>query len=187
MGSGSAARSVTGGLSHLPTGKNPTAKILKSPEEIDWGMVIAIAESETKQISSRAGMELSKSSPYFRTWIRQAADDCRNMIGLIEKNDFSGIGELAEANALAMHACIISSRPGIIYWSDTTIRLMEACRRYRTNGLECYFTIDAGANVIFLTKQGNMQKLARRLRSLKGVKQVLSGKPAGGAEIEFVE
>ncbi len=185
MGSGSAARSVTGGLSHLPVGKNPASRLLRMPDEIDWGMVIAIAETGKKKIASRSGMKLSETSPYYKAWIRQASRDCKTMLGLIEKQDFSAIGVLAEANALAMHACMISARPGIVYWSPATIRLIETCKRYRESGLECYFTIDAGANVIFISRLTDIQKLARRLRSLKGVKRVLSGRPAGGAEIEF--
>lgn len=187
MGSGSAARSVTGGLSHLPIGMNPASRLLRTPDEIDWGMVIAIAETDKKKVASRSGMKLSESSPYYNAWIRQASKDCKAMLGLVEKDDFAAIGELAEANALAMHACMISARPGIVYWSPATIRLMDACRRYRESGLECYFTIDAGANVIFISRLKDIRKLVQRLRSLKSVKRVLSGKPAGGAEIEFEE
>jgi diphosphomevalonate decarboxylase len=97
--------------------------------------------------------------------------------------DFSQIGEIAEANALAMHACMIGSRPSLIYWHPATLELIRSASLWRNQGLETYFTIDAGPNVIFLGKRDDLSQIARRAKRIVGVKKVIVSQPADGAEV----
>jgi diphosphomevalonate decarboxylase len=184
MGSGSAARSIPGGLSALPVGKDPAAKLLLSPEEIPWGMVVVIVKSGEKEISSRQGMELSrKTSPYYKSWLSQAARDYSSMLDAIKKKDLSQIGEICEANTLAMHACMMATRPPLIYWNRATIEIIHAVRRWRAKGLDAYFTIDAGPHVAILARREDLNSISTRARRLNGVISAKTSLPAGGAEI----
>jgi diphosphomevalonate decarboxylase len=184
LGSGSAARSVIGGLSALPSGENPSAKIIMTASKIPWGMVIAIVEDSQKKISSRLGMgHTSKTSPFYKSWVNQAKVDYKLMLKAIERMDFSQIGEIAETNALSMHACMIGSRPPLIYWNPATLELIKSTSLWRKQGLETYFTIDAGPNVIFLGKRDDLSQIARRVKRIAGAKKVIVSLPASGAEV----
>ncbi len=184
IGSGSAARSITGGLSAFPMGKDPEAKLILRPDEIPWGMVVVIVKSAEKEIGSRQGMELSrKSSPYYQSWLLQAAKDYKSMLASIKKKDLTKIGEICEANTLAMHACMMATRPALIYWNNITIELINAVMRCREKGLRAYFTIDAGPHVVILSKREDLNSIASRARRIEGVISAKISLPAGGAEI----
>ncbi|MCP4633690.1 MAG: diphosphomevalonate decarboxylase [candidate division Zixibacteria bacterium] len=183
-GSGSAARSITGGLSAFPTGNNPAARLLLAPEKIPWGMVVVVVDSQSKAISSREGMEHSRlTSPYYKNWIKQADADYKSMLKAINTEDFTAIGELSEANALAMHCCMIASRPSLIYWNNTTVDIINSVKGWRKDGLEVYFTIDAGPNVILMGNKEDLAKIAQRAERVKGVTTVIPSIPGGQAEI----
>ncbi len=183
-GSGSAARSVTGGLSAFPVGKDPAARLLEPADKIPWGMVIVTAGEEEKSVSSREGMELSRRfSPYYRQWVAQAKKDYRDMLSAAKRMDFTEVGTIAEANALAMHACMIATRPSLIYWKDTTIRLIHMVEKWREGGLSTYFTIDAGHHVALLGRLDDLDDIASEAVKVRGVHDVMSSRPAGGAEV----
>jgi diphosphomevalonate decarboxylase len=184
IGSGSAARSVVGGLAFLPDGKNPAAKLIMPADKIPWGMVMAIVESKHKKINSRTGMGHSaETSPYYQSWIKSAKSDCRKMLRAIYRNNLAEIGITAEANALAMHACMMSARPPLVYWHPATVEIITRVPFWRKSGLETYFTIDAGPNVILLGRKPDLLQIARRVKRIAGVKDVVVGFPAGGAEV----
>ena len=183
-GSGSAARSIPGGIAILRPGKNPASCGFLAKDKIPWGMVIAIVEAGEKKTGSREGMELSRStSPYFRAWVNQCSHDFRRMIPAILKSDFTVMGTIAEQNAFAMHACMIATRPSLLYWSSATVELIKSSQEFRSGGLETYITIDAGPNVAFLCKLDDLEVVAREVGKLDGVKSVIANRPAGPAEI----
>ena len=188
MGSGSSARSITGGLSKIAKAKNPCSELILPPEKIPWGMVVAIVDSGKKEIGSMRGMELSRrNSPYFDDWLKQSAKDYRAMLRAVVNMDFTSVGEICEANALAMHACMIATRPALVYWSDATVILIRTAERLRRKGLENYCTIDAGPHVAFLARREDLPRLRRRISKVFGVKKALECYPAGDANILDIE
>jgi len=184
IGSGSAARSVAGGLAVLPPGVNPGAKTLIAAERVPWGMVIVNVEGEEKLIGSRAGMEhCRRTSPYYQAWVRVAIKDFKLMLKAITNNDFTQVGEITESNALAMHAAIMASRPGLVYLAPASLEVIQAVRRWRRNGFESYVTIDAGRHPVILGRNSDLTKIARRIKQIKGVKSATIGRPAPGAKV----
>jgi diphosphomevalonate decarboxylase len=184
LGSGSAARSVIGGIASLRDGIDPAAKVIIRAEDVPWGMVIAVVEDQQKKVSSRLGMgHSSKTSPYYKNWVAQAKADYKQILKAIASKNLSKIGKIVEANALAMHACMMSSRPQLVYWQPATVELIRMAPIWRKQGLETFFTIDAGPNVIFLGKRTDLLQIARRVKRIAGVKKVIVSKPGGGAEV----
>jgi diphosphomevalonate decarboxylase len=57
---------------------------------------------------------------------------------------------VAEANALAMHALMMATRPPILYALPETVAAMRTVWRAREDGLPLWFTMDAGPNVKLL-------------------------------------
>jgi diphosphomevalonate decarboxylase len=184
IGSGSAARSIIGGLAALPSGQNPAARLLIDHDKIPWGMVIAIVKAGTKEIGSRQGMELCrKYSPYYKSWVKQAFSDYKRMLKAIEMMDFTAIGEIAESNALAMHACMTANRPALLYWSSATVNLIKTVQGWRHDNLETYATIDAGPHVALFARKKDLSRIAERAKIIEGVESIIESNPAGGAEI----
>ena len=147
-------------------------------------MVIVEVEKSDKKIGSRRGMELSrKYSPYYQTWVSQAKIDYRQMLSAIRNSDFTKVGEITEANALAMHACMIATRPSLLYWNPVTLHIIQAVQRWRSKGIEAYITIDAGPHVVILVKKEDMLKITRRARQIDGVISAIPGYPAEGVSI----
>jgi diphosphomevalonate decarboxylase len=183
-GSGSAARSIPGGLARLPVGSDPAATQIIPASKIPWGMVVAIVESAQKEISSREGMRLSnQNSPYYKAWLTQAKQDYSNMLDAIKRMDFGRIGSLCEANTLAMHACMIATRPSLLYWTKTTVEIIRIVDEWREDGLDIYFTIDAGPHVLLLCKPDDLESITAEVKRINGVAQAIAGRPAGGAKI----
>ncbi|MBN2082732.1 diphosphomevalonate decarboxylase [bacterium] len=188
MGSGSAARSITGGLSALGAGRDPAAQLLAPAGEVPWGMVVAVVEAPAKEISSREGMELSRrTSPFYRAWVLTDRYHYRELAGALKSWDLAKTGELMEENMLAMHACMLTTQPALIYWSPATLAVLHALREWRRKGLNAWATIDAGAHVALLCDQRDLNKVAGKLKALAeagaGIRQVIPCRPAGGAMV----
>jgi len=181
-GSGSAARSITGGISALPAGHDPAARLLAPAASVSWGMVVAQVSSSHKEIPSREGMESSRrTSPYYSAWLKQCARDYRAMLKAIAEPDLDTVGSIAEANMLAMHAVMQSTRPALVYWQPATLELLMLAGRLRASGLHAYATVDAGPNVALLCSKADLEAVAARTRHVSGVKRVYKGMPGGPA------
>lgn len=188
IGSGSAARSIPGGLAILPLTPDPAAELLMAAEDIPWAMAAVIAGGQSKKVSSRDGMRITEeTSPYYRSWISRAAMDFELMLSAIEKKDFTTIGHIAESNALAMHCCMMASNPPLFYWNPSTVEVIHAVGSWREDGFEVYFTIDAGPYVILFCRRDDLEETAWRAGRVSGVKEVIPSLPGGGAEIITVE
>jgi len=73
----------------------------------------------------------------------------------IAEKDFTALGTVAEANALAMHALMMATRPAIVYALPETVAAMRTIWAARAEGLPLWFTMDAGPNVKLLFEAKN--------------------------------
>jgi len=122
-------------------------------------------------------------SPMYKSWLETIENDIWNVKKGIINKDFSKVGSIAESNALKMHATMFTSNPSIIYWQPATIAVIHLVQQLRENGLECYFTIDAGPQVKVICQKKNSQKIIRKLMALKEVKKTILCTPGEGAKI----
>ena len=99
------------------------------------------------------------------------------------RRNFTEFGEIAEAEAMGMHATMLTSKPALIYWMPTTVRIMHEVINWRSGGLESYFTIDAGPNVHVLCLAKDANQIQKRLARLEGVDTVIVNQPANGATL----
>ncbi len=181
-GSGSAARSISGGLSSLSSGDNPASRLLVPAEDVPWGMVVGVVDSDDKKYSSRAGMKLAEqSSPYYRRWVLQARHDYRYMLHALRSWDLVEVGELAESNSNAMHGCMLASRPSLMYWQAGTMDIMHSVVSWREEGLLAYYTVDAGSHVAVLCHLDDLSEVAERMQSINSVVRVIANRAAGPA------
>jgi diphosphomevalonate decarboxylase len=161
IGSGSACRSLWPGFVHWTRGaREDGTDSIGRPVNIDaekWydfsiGFLVI---SREKIISSTEGMiKTVKESPLYPSWPDSANRDVVEMKKYIQRGKFIQLGRLAEYNALSMHATMIAARtdaPPVFYWLPETVAAMQKVREARKQGIEVYFTMDAGPNIKLLT------------------------------------
>ena len=95
-----------------------------------------------------------ETSELYESWPAQAECDFDELRTAIAAQDFPMLGKTAENNALAMHATMLAAWPPLCYWKPQSLALMQKVWQAREDGLEIYFTMDAGPNLklIFLEK-----------------------------------
>ena len=187
QGSGSAARSVYGGLVEMKRGSavdgsDAYAVRLAAPDYWDLRLLIAVTSEAKKPVGSTAGMRLSeRTSPYYRAWVDNSENDLREMRLAVQQKDFEKVGELCEFSALKMHALALSSNPGLIYWNGATVEGMRLIRALRRTGLPVWFTIDAGPQLKALCLPEAAAKVTQALQNIPGVRRVIECRPGQDA------
>ncbi|HEY5925403.1 MAG TPA: diphosphomevalonate decarboxylase [Kofleriaceae bacterium] len=189
-GSGSAARSILGGFVRMhagtaPDGSDAFAVPIDTPLTDRVRMVIAIVGGGApKAHGSRNAMDhTAKTSPYYASWVAQVPKDLAVAEAALGAGDVAALGEIAEANALAMHASAIAARPPVIYWQPATLAALAAVRELRVQGKMAWATMDAGPHVKVLTTAEDADAVARGLASVAGVTQTLISRAGGPAEV----
>lgn len=187
QGSGSSCRSIYGGyVEWVKSNKSEDSYAMQIADKdyFDIRDVIAIVEQEEKKISSRAGMtETIKTCPLYSSRVNAAEENLIKIKKAIREKSFSDIGKIAEFDCLLMHATMLTTLPPLIYWSPETIKIIKLIQEWREEGLEAYFTIDAGPNVHILSLPENVKEIEGRLRELKGVRNIMSCKIGGDSRL----
>jgi diphosphomevalonate decarboxylase len=184
-GSGSASRSVFGGLAVWHAGHDDQtsyAEPVDSP--LDLAILVIEVDAGPKAISSRDAMRRTvETSPLYDAWVRQSAADLRQSLVALRSGDLETAGAVFEANALGMHATMIAARPGILYWAAGTVTALHAVQAARAAGLPAWATIDAGPNVKVIVPGPRAVEVAGWLRErLSGVPVSLN-RPGPGAAL----
>lgn len=112
---------------------------------------ILIVSNKEKSVSSRAGHQLMENNPYAENRYAQASRHTRQLSDALQTGDLALFGEIAESEALTLHALMMASNPPFILLQPHTLALISHIQQYRTeSGLPIYFTLDAGPNIHLL-------------------------------------
>ncbi len=178
LGSGSACRSVYGGL--VVWGETPT--IPGSSQEFgveyphpvhdvfrSYRDVVALVDVGQKAVSSTAGHQLMEQHPFRNQRFAQAHDHLAALGPILASGDLDAFMELVELEALTLHGLMMSSSPSYILMRPNTLRIIEAIRGFRREtGIPISFTLDAGANVHILfpehTEQSALQFVEEQVK-----------------------
>lgn len=164
LGSGSAARSLWKGFVEWHAGiQQDGMDSFAEPLSIEWPQlrigILSISNKE-KQISSRDAMQRTvNSSILYSNWPKKVARDLVIIKQALQVKNFSLLGGTAESNALTMHATMLSSWPPVCYFLPETIAAMHKVWALREQGLEVYFTQDAGPNLKLLFLEEDAEKV----------------------------
>ena len=192
-GSGSAARSVFGGLVLWNAGDDDATSYAEPIEEpagdtasdLDPAMVVVVLSDGRKTISSTQAMRRTMTaSLLYPAWVEASREDLRAALEAVRSGDLARLGEVAEANALGMHASMMAARPAIMYWLPRTIEVLHTVRAMRQDGLPAWATIDAGPNVKVLTRGGSAERVAAALRERVPGAAVSVRLPGAGVRFE---
>jgi diphosphomevalonate decarboxylase len=194
QGSGSAARSIFGGLVVLGVGTpgqedSAQATPLLGPEAWpELRLVLGIVSEEPKDTPSTQGMNLTaRTSPYYGPWLASAPAELQAALSAVRGRDLEGLGTAAERSALRMHASALAADPGVVYLRGATIEGLHALRALRREGVPAWFTCDAGPHPKALTDAESAERVAAALCAVPGVRRTLIAAPGGPARVLSIE
>jgi len=189
INSGSGTRSISGGfvqwIKGIKEDGSDSYGIQIAPKEHwpEFRILACILSTEAKKIKSRAGMKQSVANcPFYDIWKKTADEDTEKMKKFVHEKNFTELGRLAEHNCLKMHAVMQTTTPAIIYWNEKTIELMHAIMQWRDEGLECYFTMDAGPQVKIICLAKDVPEIEKRARAIS-VDKILECRLGDGARL----
>ena len=160
LGSGSASRSVYGGL--VVWGKTEVVAgssdfygfpVNEGIHDIfqNYQDTILLVDAGEKKVSSRVGHSLMKTNPYAGERFRQAHRNLAELLKALRSGDIDTFIRITESEALTLHAMMMTSRPYFLLMKPHTLQIIERLFAFREKtGLPVCFTLDAGPNVHLL-------------------------------------
>ncbi|BDZ30853.1 diphosphomevalonate decarboxylase [Lactiplantibacillus sp. WILCCON 0030] len=186
-GSGSATRSIFGGFVEWHAGEDDLssyAEPLQDPVDWDIQMIAVVLKATKKPISSTAGMQrVVATSPYYPAWVQTANRDLIAMRQAIADRDLTAVGTLAETNAMRMHALNLSAQPAFNYFTAETLTTINAVQDLRAQGINCYYTLDAGPNVKIICASKDTKAITTALQRHFRADQLIIAQPGPGISI----
>ncbi len=186
QGSGSACRSIPSGfVEWAEGGTNETsyAKQIFPANYWDIADVVAIVSNEKKDVATSIGQKTAQSSPFMSVRLSKMKEKNKQIKELIKKRDFQEFGKLIEAEALELHAVMLTQIPPLIYWLPGTIVVMKEVQKWRRNGLEAYFTINTGQDVHLICQKKDAELVVKRAKALSVVRSAIINTPCDGARL----
>ena len=159
LGSGSAARSLYGGWTvwgesnDIANSSDNYAVKLSNVHDnfMQIANAIVIIEPKTKKVSSTQGHALMNNHPYGKARIKQANDNSLKLLEVLKSGDWNKFFDIAENEALSLHALMMSSNPGYTLLHPNSLKVIEEVRRVRSeDNLPVGFSMDAGPNIHLL-------------------------------------
>ncbi|MFE1444194.1 diphosphomevalonate decarboxylase [Streptomyces sp. NPDC058739] len=192
-GSGSASRSLFGGFAQwnagVDTGSDEEADLSSYAEpvpaaDLDPALVIAVVNAGPKDVSSRTAMRRTvDTSPLYEPWAASSLDDLTVMRSALLRGDLASVGEIAERNALGMHATMLAARPAVRYLAPASLTVLDAVLQLRKDGVLAYATMDAGPNVKVLCRRAEAEQVAEAVRAAAQGGAVHIAGPGPGARL----
>ena len=169
LGSGSASRSVFpvaavwGKTTFLAESSDdfaiPVAQQLH-PIFQDFYDSILIIDSGTKSVSSRAGHALMENNPFAPARYEQAHKNIQELYSAMQTGDLETFIRITEAEALQLHALMMTSDPGYILMQPNSLAAIKAIRNFReSTKTPLCFTLDAGPNIHLLYPASAREKV----------------------------
>ena len=161
MGSGSACRSIFGGVSEWVTGVGELsfAQQLYKNDYWDLGVKLIIVNQKEKDVSSSIGMKITKeTSELFKYRINHVVkNNIEKLKKSLEEKDFNNLAEVIIKDSNNFHACCRDSYPTINYLNEESDFIMKCV--YTLNKINekniCAYTFDAGSNAFLIYENKN--------------------------------
>lgn len=187
-GSGSASRSVPGGVAVWHTAEKSEesyAERIEFPSDWKIRVLLVMAEDKSaKKIGSTEGMALTvKTSPYYKLGVKEAEKDIERIKEAMGRGDWSAFGKVIEDECYRLHTMCMTTTPNILYWRGVTVEVFQALYKLREEGVEAFFTVDAGPHVHVIAKEEDVERVKEELNKLSGVGTIIETGVGPKAEI----
>lgn len=154
LASGSACRSVYGGFtcwgdSEMSETTDKYATPLEvHPELSHLHDTVLVISGKEKSVSSTAGHGRMNEHFFAEARFAQAKFQFKRCVEALKAGDMEVVGEILEAEALALHAMLMTSPQAFTLLKPNSIAAMDAIWAFRRETkLPLYFTLDAGPNL----------------------------------------
>lgn len=177
QGSGSASRSVPGGVAVWHAGvssETSFAERIDYPKEWDLRVLLVMAEdTSAKKVGSTEGMALAVTSPYFKTAVSEAEANIDRLKAAMQKDDYKAFGKVIEDECFRLHMLCMTTTPNILYWRGVTVEVFQKLLKIRDNGIYAFFTVDAGPHVHVVCQAKDVEPVRAALGELSGIKTII--------------
>ncbi len=180
VGSGSACRSIPDGFVKWD---GEYAYSMYPSDYWDLRDIVVVTGNTAKKISSSDGHSAVETSPFYTKRLSEIPKRIQMIEDAFQKKDFQMFGEVVEEDCLDMHHVMQTQEPPLMYWNESTQRIMKAIVDWRKTGLPAYFTIDAGPNVHLICEGKDEERVLEKLKLVLGVETIIRNKVASGARI----
>ncbi|MFD1393971.1 diphosphomevalonate decarboxylase [Lacticaseibacillus jixianensis] len=183
-GSGSAARSIYGGLAIWHRGEDDLTSFAEPLPKttLPLRMIVVMVDAGQKPVSSRQLMANTvATSPYYPAFVKSNEQAAAAMVAALAAADFTRIGELTEQSSARMHAAILAGSPAFTYFQPDTMAVWHTVQALRQQGVPAYATMDAGPNVKILTLAPAVPTIQKALSAFGG--RLLVAAPGPAAQV----
>ena len=161
LGSGSACRSIFGGICEWEKGNKDDSIAVQLYEKNYWdlGIKLIIVSQKEKDVSSSLGMKITKeTSELFKYRINYIVkQNLENIKKCLKEKDFNNFAEIIIKDSNNFHACCRDSYPSINYLneeSDFIMKIVMSLNKIYGKNI-CAYTFDAGSNAFLIYEMKN--------------------------------
>jgi diphosphomevalonate decarboxylase len=186
QGSGSACRSIPDGfVEWLDGDTSDTSYATSLYPATYWGLVdiVAVVSKERKDVSTSEGQKLVGSSPFFAVRKAHMPEKIAAIKSYLAAQDFEHFGELIEAEALELHAIMLTSRPSLVYWLPGSLLIMKLVKKWRSQGVPVYFTINTGQDIHLICEKKHSDKVIELLGTVEDVLKIIRNTTSIGTRL----
>ena len=189
LGSGSACRSLFGGYVLWQAGPHPDQqKYSVVQSDTHWQLcdTVVLFSSEQKAVGSTEAHELAWSSPLFAPRLSGLPERLQKVQEALRSRDMQELGPWLEAEALEMHAVIMTANQPVHYLNAKALQFLAALREARQSGeIRAWFTIDAGPNIHVIHEASEHERLKQWLGTRFSADRLLHDSVGSGPGLDF--
>jgi len=181
--SGSACRSVFGGIVRWQAGESDSsshAETLFEPHWWDLRDVCLVVSAEPKEVPNAQGHRLAAAHPFMPVRQRSLPGRAAAMTAAIAQRDLAAFGALLEQESLEVQAVMLSSTPPCLYLSADTVEVLRAVPRWREDRIGVYVTLDAGPNPHLICEARDERAVVERAEALLDNATIVCSRPGPG-------
>jgi diphosphomevalonate decarboxylase len=189
-GSGSASRSVFGGIVMWQKGNSDDssyAKQLFNKNHWDLRNVIAMVTSSPKKIRSIDGMKLSKKTcpeQIYSEFVSVANNHIEQISTAVLERDIGKLGVLYEKENYLFRQVCLRTTPSLNYWTKVTENILDKVANLRNDdGIPAYAGTDAGPNVHIFTTPKHVQRVIRMIQETEGILDIIHCRVGKGSHL----
>jgi len=163
---GSACRSVVGYYARWYAGdsdENSYAVCFADNKSLELNVVVVPLAAEYSTEDAHREAELS---PFFKARVKSAQERCDLFEKAVVEGDFKTVGELAEIDSLELHAVTMTGPSKLILMRPESLRTVNEVLRLRTEGVDCYYSMQTGPTVYINTLPEDTDYVKARIEDL---------------------
>ena len=193
LGSGSACRSIFGGICEWEKGNKDDSMAVQLYEKNYWdlGIKLIIVSQKEKDVSSSLGMKITKeTSELFKYRINYIVkQNLENIKKCLKEKDLNNFAEIIIKDSNNFHACCRDSYPSINYLneeSDFIMKIVMSLNKIYGKNI-CAYTFDAGSNAFLIYEMKNKTTIDDFFNFILGFSNINISDLIGNIKIENSE